>query len=101
MGDSAAGGNNIPGGSAYFRSRRVQKGEIEKPWMKRKDPKEKWVTIIPMVGLALGVALAAFLVYDGMRTVVKNSYKLVLDEDFSTGLDPKIWTKEVEVGGFG
>lgn len=100
MGDSS-GANNGIGGSTYFRSRRVRKGEVEKPWMKRKDPKEKWVTIIPMIGIALGVAIAGFLVYDGLMTVVTNSYKLVLDEDFSGGLNSKIWTKEVETGGFG
>jgi hypothetical protein len=31
----------------YFRSRRIQKDDkIEKPWLKKKDPKEKWVTIM-------------------------------------------------------
>lgn len=100
MGESSAINNGV-GGSTYFHSRRVRKGEIEKPWTKRKDPKEKWVTIIPLVGLALGVAIAAFLVYDGLKTVVNNTYDLVLDEDFSGGLNSKIWTKEVEVGGFG
>ncbi|KAI9841999.1 MAG: hypothetical protein M1838_003326 [Thelocarpon superellum] len=100
MGDSsgaAAGG----GGSTYFRSRRVRKGEVQKPWLNRKDPKEKWVTIIPLIGLGIGFLLAGFLVYDGLQTVVNNTYDLILDEDFSGGLDPKIWTKEVEVGGYG
>ncbi|KAI9752355.1 MAG: hypothetical protein M4579_005663 [Chaenotheca gracillima] len=87
--------------SPYFRSRRVRKGEIEKPWLSRKDPKEKWVTIIPIVGLVVGLCIAGFLVYDGLKTVVNNSYELVLDEDFSGGLNEKIWTKEAEVGGFG
>ena len=100
MGGSS-GANAAPSGSNYFRSRRVRKGEIEKPWTKRKDPKEKWVTIIPLVGLAIGIALAGFLVYDGLTTVVNNTYQLVLDEDWSGGINPKVWTKEVEVGGYG
>ena len=85
----------------YFHSRRVKKGEIERPWLDKKDPREKWVTIIPLIGLALGFCLAGFLIYDGLKTVVKHEYCTVLDEDFSGGLDPKIWTKEAEVGGFG
>lgn len=85
----------------YFHSRRVKKGEIERPWLDRKNPKEKWVTIIPMVGLALGFAIAGFLVYDGLRTVVHHQYCPVLKEDWSTGFNTKIWTKEAEVGGFG
>ncbi len=100
MGDSSA--YSGPPSSTYFRSRRVRKGEVERPWLKQKDPKEKWVTIIPLVGILVGLALAGFLVWDGLRTVVINQYKLVLDEDFSSGvLDDKVWSKEVEVGGFG
>lgn len=85
----------------YFHSRRVRKGEIERPWLERKDPREKWVTIIPLIGLALGFAFAAFLVYDGLKTVVKHEYCPILDDDFSAGLNTKVWTKEAEVGGFG
>ena len=85
----------------FFHSRRVKKGEIERPWLDKKDPREKWVTIIPLIGLALGFAFAGFLIYDGLKTVVKHEYCPVLIEDFSGGLDPKVWTKESEVGGFG
>lgn len=85
----------------YFHSRRVKKGEVERPWTKYKDPREKWVTIIPLIGLFVGVAIAGFLIWDGLRTVVKHSYCSVLDEDFSNGLNSKIWQKEAEVGGYG
>lgn len=85
----------------YFHSRRVKKGEVERPWTKNKDPREKWVTIIPVIGLVLGIAIAGFLVWDGMRSVVNHSYCPVLVEDFSGGLNEKVWTKEVEVGGYG
>lgn len=85
----------------YFHSRRVKKGEIERPWLDKRDPREKWVTIIPLIGLALGFAFAGFLIYDGLKTVISHEYCPVLDEDFSGGLDSKIWTKEAEVGGFG
>jgi hypothetical protein len=70
--------------------------------MKNKDPREKWVTIIPLIGLSIGVALAGFLVYDGIRSVVNHKYCPVLTEDFSAPtLNDRIWTKEVEAGGFG
>jgi hypothetical protein len=85
----------------YFHSRRIRKGEVEKPWMEKKDPKEKWVTIIPLMGLALGFAIAGFLVYDGLASVVHHNYCQIMSDDFSQGLNPDIWTKEAEVGGFG
>ena len=85
----------------WFRSRRVRKGEIDKPWLRQKDPREKWVTLIPLIGIAIGTFLAAFLIYDGLQTVISHEYCPVLLEDFSGGLDPKIWTKEAEVGGYG
>jgi hypothetical protein len=85
----------------YFHSRRVRKGEVEQPWRSKVDPKEKWVTIIPLIGLALGFGIAGFLVYDGLKSVVHHKYCPVFSDDFSSGLNPSIWTKEAEVGGFG
>jgi len=85
----------------YFHSRRVRKGEVEKPWMDKKDPKEKWVTIIPLIGLLLGFGIAGFLVYDGLSSVIHHKYCLVLSDDFSGGLNTAVWTQEAEVGGYG
>jgi len=87
--------------SRFFHSRRVRKGEVEQPWRSKKDPKEKWVTIIPIIGLLIGFGLAGFLIYDGISSVVHHKYCPVLSEDFSGGLNTDIWTKEAEVGGFG
>ncbi|KAH0541791.1 hypothetical protein FGG08_003746 [Glutinoglossum americanum] len=99
---SSTGIRNAHLSQRYFHSRRVQKGEVEKPWLQKKDPREKWVTIIPLIGLGIGILLAGFLVYDGLRSVVNHKYCPVLAEDFSGGaLNDRIWTKEVEVGGFG
>jgi hypothetical protein len=99
LGSSSAIRGAIP--QRYFHSRRVRKGEVEQPWKDKKDPKEKWVTIIPLIGLAIGFCLAGFLVYDGIHSVVHHNYCSVLDDNFSSGLNPNIWTKEAEVGGFG
>ncbi|OBS23648.1 hypothetical protein FPOA_04197 [Fusarium poae] len=94
-------GTQLDDRNRYFHSRRVRPGEIEKPWLEKTNPKEKWVTIFPILAIFLGLVGSGFLVWDGVRSVVKNKYCLVLDEDFSQGLNPNIWTKEVEVGGYG
>jgi hypothetical protein len=88
-------------GPRYFRSRKVGKGEVERPWLEKKHPKEKWVTIIPLIGILIGLGISGFLIYDGYSSVVQHTYCPVLDDDFSGGLNSDIWRKEVEVGGFG
>jgi hypothetical protein len=84
----------------YFRSRRVKKGESERPWLEKTDPREKWTTIIPLIGIFLGSCVIGVLMWDGIRSVAKHNYCPVLDEDFSSW-NSNIWTKEVEVGGYG
>lgn len=59
------------------------------------------MTIIPLIGLLLGLGIAGYLVYDGIRSVVHHKYCLVMSDDFSGGFNTNIWTKEAEVGGFG
>ena len=99
FGSSSAVRGGLP--SRYFHSRRVRKEEVEKPWLAKKDPKEKWVTIIPLIGLLIGFGIAGFLVYDGLSSVVHHKYCQVLHDDFSGGLNTAVWTQEAEVGGFG
>ncbi|ETS78403.1 hypothetical protein PFICI_10465 [Pestalotiopsis fici W106-1] len=98
---SGLGQAAVDRGQRYFHSRRVKKGEVEKPWLEKKDPKEKWVTILPVVGIFIGLCVSGILIWDGLRSVVKHNYCLVLQEDWSGGFDTKVWTKEVQVGGFG
>lgn len=86
----------------YFHSRRIKDPkEIQKPWLEKKDPREKWVTIIPLMGIVIGLGIAAFLVYNGISSVVNHKYCEVFAEDWSQGFREDIWTREVEVGGFG
>ncbi|GME30396.1 Glycoside hydrolase family 16 [Neofusicoccum parvum] len=85
----------------YFRSRRIKKGSVEQPWKDKKDPKAKWTTIIPLIGILIGFGVTGVLIWDGLRNVIKHEYCQILDDSFSGGLDTKVWTKEVEVGGFG
>ncbi|KAH8717089.1 concanavalin A-like lectin/glucanase domain-containing protein [Phaeosphaeriaceae sp. PMI808] len=98
-GGSGSGYQHFPRGE-YFRSRRVKKGEIERPWLDKKDPREKWVTIIPLIGIFLGLCITGILVWDGIRTVAVHKYCEVLNDDFSKW-NSNIWTKEVQVNGFG
>jgi len=100
FGGSSALRSNV-GPSRFFHSRRVKKGEVEQPWREKKDPKEKWVTIIPIIGIFFGLAIAGFLVYDGLSSVVHHKYCPIYSDDFSKGFNTDIWTKEAEVGGFG
>ncbi|KAI1334656.1 glycoside hydrolase family 16 protein [Xylariaceae sp. FL0016] len=93
-------GNAGTGGQRYFHSRRVKNGEVEKPWLLKKDPKEKWVTILPLIGIIIGLGISGFLVWDGLQSVVKHNYCMVLDDEF-TSFNDQVWTKEVQVGGFG
>ena len=85
----------------WFRSRKIKKGTVDRPWLDKKDPRAKWVTIIPVMGLLLGLAVSGFLVWGGVRSITNHKYCAVLTEDWSGGIDSKIWTKEAEVGGFG
>ncbi|KAF2648214.1 glycoside hydrolase family 16 protein [Lophiostoma macrostomum CBS 122681] len=93
-------GAYLPSGERYFKSRRVEKGSIERAWMDKKDPKEKWVTIIPLLGIVVGLAISGLLIWDGLRTVVNHEYCEVLSENFTTW-NSHIWSKEVELGGYG
>jgi len=85
----------------FFHSRRVKKGDIQKPWLEKRDPREKWITIIPCTGLAIGMGIIAMLIYLGVKSVVNHTYCLLLDEDWSGGWNHDVWTREVECGGFG
>ena len=82
---SNGSGTQFEDRNRYFHSRRVKPGEIEKPWLEKTNPKEKWVTILPILAIFLGLVGSGFLVWDGIRSVVKNTYCPVLDEDFSGG----------------
>jgi hypothetical protein len=96
---SSTGYQYFPKG-VYFRSRRIRKEDVQLDWLQKRDPREKWMTIIPLVGLLLGLAIAGVLVWDGIRSVAQHKYCEVLNDDFSSW-DSNVWSKEVEVGGYG
>ena len=86
----------------YFHSRRLKdKDALQKPWLEKRDPREKWVTIIPVMGIIIGLGIAGFLVYNGIGSVINHKYCEVLNEDWKNGFRDEIWTREVELGGYG
>jgi hypothetical protein len=92
--------SNLPR-SRYYHSRRIRKDENYVPPIFKKHPGENWLWINPLIGFIAGLAISGYIVY---TTVSGKSYNYcpVLDEDFSSAvLNPRIWTMEVEVGGFG
>lgn len=101
-GSASSTGLYLPGGAKYFKSRRVwNKESLEKPWKNQKDPKEKWVTIIPIFGVVLGLIVSGILIWDGLRTVTNHTYCLKYEDNFQSGLNENVWTREIELGGYG
>jgi hypothetical protein len=85
----------------YYHSRRLRKDENYSPPQFKREPGEKWLWIIPLMGLIAGFIVSGYMIYSAIGGPPLK-YCPVLDEDFSSGeLNPRIWTKEVEVGGFG
>ncbi len=85
----------------YFRSRRIKKGTIARPELRVHDPRKKWATLIPVFGILLGFASIGLLTWDGWRSVDKHAYCPVFVDDFASGFNSTIWSKEVQTGGYG
>ncbi|KAF8234508.1 concanavalin A-like lectin/glucanase [Tricholoma matsutake] len=80
--------------------------QSEKPWLNQPDTRARaawWVTLACWFA---GLAGAALLCWSGVRDVKSrmlnpNNLCLVMDENWSTGLDPTRWSRDVQLGGFG
>ncbi|KAK0388885.1 hypothetical protein NLU13_5128 [Sarocladium strictum] len=86
---------------AYFHSRRIQKGTIERPELNIKDPRRIWLTAIPSLGIIVGLIAIGLLSWAGYASVNNYEYCKVFTDDFSSGFNSTIWNKQVEVGGYG
>ena len=53
------------------------------------------------MGIVIGLTLSGIMVLDGLQSVVRHRYCLVLSDDFSQGFRSELWTKEMQLGGFG
>jgi hypothetical protein len=85
----------------YFHSRRIRKGTIDRPELREKDPRQIWVTLIPVLGFVAGFGIIAVLTWSGYSSVSRHKYCEVFTDDFSSGFNSTIWTKHVETGGYG
>ncbi|OZJ01690.1 hypothetical protein BZG36_05526 [Bifiguratus adelaidae] len=72
----------------------------DKPWLQKKRPGQRWLTIIPVTGIIIAFAVGGVICYLGIASMPNNKYCLVLDDDFST-LNTSIWSHEIQLGGFG
>lgn len=54
-----------------------------------------------LMWIILGVVGFGALLATGILTVPKHKYCMVLDEDWSNGINPDVWQHEIQVGGFG
>lgn len=86
----------------YFRSRRIKKGDIRKPWlMAPPDSRDKWITIMPFTGAFLGLCIAGVLIWDGWQSVHSHQYCKMFEDTFEEGINTEIWSPEITTGGFG
>jgi hypothetical protein len=86
--------------SEYFRSRRVKPEEVERPWLDEKHPRQFWICFFPILGFVLGLMVTGLLIWHGVRSVARHNYCEIFNDEFTSWRDD-VWTKEVEVGGFG
>ena len=85
----------------YNKSRKLNHGhDLQQQEKGEIDPREKWVTIIPLTGFAIGLLAAAGLVVQGLLSIEHHKYSLILDEQWKS-FNTDIWTKESNIGGFG
>ncbi|KAK5213620.1 hypothetical protein LTR20_008110 [Exophiala xenobiotica] len=93
----------VPKPGVYFRSRRINEKPTDRSWLQqKKDPRQRWLSMFPLIGIILGLIIAGVYIFLGVRSVPQHKYCMIYEDDFTSGtLDPDVWTKEVEVGGFG
>lgn len=86
--------------SAQFKSRRIYEPNL-KPWMAESDTALRVIKGIPLIGILIGTLVGAYLIYTGYEGVPKHNFCMTLDETWANGIDPNLWTREVNLGGFG
>lgn len=77
----------------------------DKPWLTKREPRALYSYLITVICMLLGLGGAALLCWRGLLSVQKldpSRLCLVMNENFDgTSLDDTIWSRDVELGGFG
>ncbi|KAF4550629.1 Hypothetical protein D9617_16g014170 [Elsinoe fawcettii] len=85
-----------------WKSSRLQPGEVyEKPWAAIKDPRRTYEKLIFAFGCLMGFLAGGYLMYESWTSVTNSEYCPILDDNFTTGIDPGTWNYEIQRGGFG
>ncbi|EXJ56309.1 uncharacterized protein A1O5_12576 [Cladophialophora psammophila CBS 110553] len=84
-----------------FGSRPWRKRGIQRSWLRKKEPRERWMTIIPLIGAVLGLCLAGLLIWDGIRRTPYLEYCTVYRDHFSSPTLNDAWTFDISSTGFG
>lgn len=80
---SARSRADVLSAAGRVKRRPKERVKIDKPWLEKKDPAEKWLTIIPLTGIALALAISALICYLGIASIPNIKYCLVLDDEFN------------------
>jgi len=84
----------------YFKSRRVKPEDVQMPWLDEVCRRTQIKNAMVITGFVLGLATAGILIWHSMRSVGMYHYCEAYHDNFTTWND-SVWTKEVELGGFG
>ena len=87
-------------------SRLSQKlSDEDKPWIKEKESRVRWSWWLTFLMCWIGVGCSGIVIYfgwTGVHQILDSDLCLVLDDEFNSGsLDTSVWTRDIELGGFG
>lgn len=79
--------------------------KADKPWLANRQPRERLSAFLTYFCILLGLAGAALLCFfdlQGLQLLDESKLCVVFEDDFNSGsLDTSIWTRTIELGGFG
>lgn len=95
-------GTSTPRQRRYKSARLV--GEFETPWLQHSQNANRWRELLDRVifylAIIIGIGIGFFLCYRSYRSVPSHDYCLIMDDNFTT-LDLDVWTRYVQLDGFG
>ncbi|KAL7418821.1 hypothetical protein Q5752_006505 [Cryptotrichosporon argae] len=78
------------------------RGDVYKPWLEHKDKATRWVAAIFWSLIGVGFAASAVMIYFGYAAIpTTGKLCLVMDDDFSNGINSAYWNYDVQANGFG